>query len=116
MNNAEHVLKSSSGRRPITPEPVMLDRRNTTPNAELNPTISEIVYDAQVLNYANGMVEGEHFHQWCHTNCAGELGGRSDEHLLVWHHAEIGAMVLCQIITRETCLIGHADEIEPVLQ
>jgi len=42
--------------------------------------------------------------------------GRSDEHLLAWGHAEVAPVMLGEVVTGESSLIGHLDEREPVLE
>jgi hypothetical protein len=101
-----HLLPNQACSMGATPRP--------TPKSSRPPR--ELVGDAHVLEDPHGMVEWKELHHRSEAYALGHLRRRADEQLLIGRQTEVGTVVLGEVEGREPRLVGHADELEPILE
>ena len=115
-DDAERVLETLLRLRPVAAEPVVLDRRDSAADAEVEAAAGELVDHAHVLDDLDRVMQRQQLHHRAEPDLRRHLRGGRDEHLLVGRHAQVGAVVLGEMETREARLVGERDQLEPILE
>jgi len=113
-DEGDRLVETLARGEPVALEPEVLDGGDAPTDAVVDTPAGQLVEQADVLDHAQRMMDRQDLDERAEADGARDLGGGGQEDLLVRRHAQVGPVVLGQVIGVEAGLVSDPDEVEPV--